>query len=891
MEVSGQETTLARRRQGTGHQMADNDGRGRLRIYLGSAAGVGKTYAMLGEGHRRAERGADVVVGFAEPHARPQTIALLDGLEVVPRKKLEYRGAVFQEMDVAAVLARHPEIALVDEFAHTNVPGSRNEKRWQDVEELLDAGIDVISAVNIQHLESLNDVVEKITGVPQRETVPDAIVRAADQVELVDMTPEALRRRMAHGNIYPPEKIDAALTNYFRSGNLGALRELALLWLADKVAEGLQRYRTEHKIQGSWEARERVVVALTGGPEGKTLIRRAARIAARSAGGDLLAVHVTKSDGLTGANPAALADQRRLAESVGGTYHQVVGDDIPEALLTFARAENATQLVLGASRRSWLTTMLTGPGIGSRTIRGSGDIDVHIVTHAHMGRGRGLPRPRGAITPRRQLAGYVLGAALLPLLTVALAALRNNLNLTSDVLLYLIAVILVALVGGFIPAVLTAIAGSLLLNYYFTPPIHLWTIAEANNALALGVFVIVALLVSWVVDIAARRTRQAARANAESELLTTTAGSVLRGQEGLSALLDRVREAFGMDSVTLLECASPDGQQPAAAGRMRTTPGSWHVVASRGEPAVTSPEDAEVEVPVADSLLLALRGRPLPAVDRRVLGAFASYVAVALDQQRLTAEAEAAKPIAAADKMRSALLTAVSHDLRTPLASAKAAVTSLRSPEVNWTAEDTDELLATADESLDRLTHLVENLLDMSRLQAGALSLFPRPAGLDEIVSRALDSLDPAARGITVDIPESLPEINVDPAILERVVVNLTENALRYSPPGQPPLLTASALGDRVELRVVDWGPGIPQKDRDRMFVPFQRMGDTDNTTGVGLGLALSRGLTEAMGGTLTAEDTPGGGLTMTVSVPAAAEAGYEPEPGQRERESTGGGQ
>ena len=792
---------------------------------------------MLSEGHRRAERGADVVVGFAEAHGRPQTSALLDGLEVVPRHTLEYRGATFEEMDLDAVLARRPEIALVDEFAHTNVPGSRNEKRWQDVEELLDAGIDVISAVNIQHLESLNNVVEKITGVPQRETVPDAIVRAADQVEMVDMTPEALRRRMAHGNIYPPEKIDAALTNYFRSGNLAALRELALLWLADKVDEGLQRYRVEHKIQGAWEARERVVVALTGGPEGKTLIRRAARIAARSAGGDLLAVHVTKSDGLTGADPAALAAQRRLVESVGGTYHQVVGDDISEALLTFARAENATQLVLGASRRSWLTAMLTGPGISARTIRGSGDIDVHIVTHGQMGRGRGLPRPRGAITRRRKVAGYVLAAALLPVLTVlSQASLRGDLNLTSDVLLFLIAVVVVALVGGFAPAVLTAIAGSLLLNYYFTPPIHQWTIAEANNALAIGVFVAVAVLVSSVVDIAARRTKQAARANAESELLATTAGSVLRGQQGLSALLDRIREAFGMDSVTLLECTSPNGQPPAdaSAERIRGTPGNWHVVASRGEPAVTWPGEADVEVPVGDRLLLALRGRPLPAADRRVLGAFASYAAVALDQQRLAAEAQAAKPIAAADRMRTALLAAVSHDLRTPLASAKAAVTSLRSPDVNWDAEDHDELLATADESLDRLSHLVDNLLDMSRLQAGALSLFPRPAGLEEIVSRALDNLDPAARVVTVEIPESLPEINVDPAILERVIVNLTENALRYSPPGKPPLLTASALGDRVELRVVDRGPGIPEKDRDRMFVPFQRLGDTDNTTGVG---------------------------------------------------------
>jgi two-component system sensor histidine kinase KdpD len=840
--------------------------RGQLRIYLGAAAGVGKSYAMLSEGHRRAERGADVVVAFAKTHGRPQTAALIDGLEVIPRAKLPYRGSEWEEMDIDAVLARRPQIALVDELAHTNVPGSRHEKRWQDVNELLKAGIDVISAVNIQHLESVTDVVEQITGVPQRETVPDAVVRAAGQVELVDMTAEALRRRMAHGNIYPPEKIDAALNNYFRAGNLTALRELALLWLADKVDEGLQRYRAEHNITSTWEARERVVVALTGGPEGDTLIRRAARIAARSSGGDLLAVHVTKSDGLTGANPANLARQRQLVESLGGTYHQVVGDEISEALLTFARAENATQLVLGASRRGWLLALLTGPGIGSRTIHDSGQIDVHIVTHSHVGSRWGiLPRYRGGITRRRQLAGFVLAVVLAPLVTLALATSRSGINLTSDVLAFLVAVIAVALVGGFLPAVAEAVAGSLLLNYYFTPPIHYFTIAEANNALALAVFVAVGLAVSWVVDTTARRSKQAARANAESELLVTTAGSILRGQGALDALLERTREAFGMRSACLLE------RKDAGAGAGRGAQAAdWSLVACAGEAPVSRPDAAEVDIPVTGTLSLVLTGRPLPAGDRRVLGAFAAYAAVALEQERLAAEAEAAKPIAAADKMRTALLAAVSHDLRTPLASAKAAVTSLRSPDMRWNAADTEELLATADESLDRLTRLVGNLLDMSRLQAGALSLFPRPAGLDEVVALALDDLGPAGRDITVEIPELLPAVRADPAILERVVVNLAENALRYSPAGKAPLLAASALGDRVELRVVDRGPGISDDDKERVFVPFQRLGDTDNTTGVGLGLALSRGLTEAMGGTLTAEDTPGGGLTMTVSLPAA---------------------
>jgi two-component system sensor histidine kinase KdpD len=839
--------------------------RGQLRIYLGAAAGVGKTYAMLSEGHRRAERGADVVVAFAETHARPQTAALIDGLEVVPRQKLTYRDSEWEEMDLDAVLARKPQIALVDELAHTNVPGSRHEKRWQDVVELLDAGIDVISAVNVQHLESVTDVVEQITGVPQRETVPDAVVRAADQVELVDMTAEALRRRMAHGNIYPPEKIDAALTNYFRAGNLTALRELALLWLADKVDEGLQRYRADHNISKTWEARERVVVALTGGPEGDTLIRRAARIAARSSGGDLLAVHVTKSDGLTGANPSNLARQRQLVESLGGTYHQVVGDEISEALLTFARAENATQLVLGASRRSWLLALLTGPGIGAHTIRGSGPIDVHIVTHSQVGRRFGLlPRYRGGITRRRQIAGWILAAVLAPLATIVLATDRTGINLTSDVLGFLVAVIVVALVGGFLPAVAEAVAGSLLLNYYFTQPIHFWTIAEANNALALAVFVAVGLVVSWVVDTTARRSKQAARANAESELLVTTAGSILRGQGAVDALLERTREAFGMRSACLLE------RQDSATGASRGPTSEWTLVACSGETPASRPDVAEVDVPVTDTLSLALTGRPLAASDRRVLGAFAAYAAVALEQQRLAAEAEAAKPIAAADRMRTALLTAVSHDLRSPLASAKAAVTSLRSPDVHWDESDTEELLATADESLDKLTRLVANLLDMSRLQAGALSLFPRPSGLDEIVALALDDLGPAGRDITVELPEALPAVRADPAILERVVVNLAENALRYSPAGKAPLLAASSLADRVELRVVDRGPGISDQDKERMFVPFQRLGDTDNTTGVGLGLALSRGLTEAMGGTLTAEDTPGGGLTMIVSLPAA---------------------
>ncbi|MEW1848400.1 universal stress protein, partial [Nonomuraea angiospora] len=380
--------------------------RGRLRVHLGAAPGVGKTYDMLSEAHRARERGKDVVVGFVETHGRARTARLLDGLEVLPRRTMTYRGATFTELDVDAVIARAPTVALIDELAHTNVPGSRNVKRWQDIDEVLDAGIDVVSTLNIQHLESLNDVVEQITGVSQRETVPDEVVRRADQIELVDMSPEALRRRMAHGNVYPPDRVDAALANYFRVGNLTALRELALIWLADKVDEQLDQYRADHAIAGTWEARERVVVALTGGPEGDTLIRRAARIAARSKGADLLAVHVTSADGLTSAgDPANLVHQRALVEALGGSYHQVVGDDIPHALLEFARGVNATQLVLGASRRGWLAQILAR-GVGVTTTALSGSIDVHMVTHEATRTGRGRARSSAALTRRRRLSGW-----------------------------------------------------------------------------------------------------------------------------------------------------------------------------------------------------------------------------------------------------------------------------------------------------------------------------------------------------------------------------------------------------------------------------------------------------------------------------------------------------
>jgi two-component system sensor histidine kinase KdpD len=778
--------------------------RGILRIYLGAAPGVGKTYAVLGEAHRRLSRGTDVVVGLIETHGRAHTTEQLEGLEVLPRAEVTHCGVTLTELDVDGVLARRPDVVVIDELAHTNAPGSRHAKRWEDIEQVLDAGISVLTTLNVQQLESLNDVVEQITGVRPRETVPDAVVRRADQVELVDMSPEALRRRLAHGNVYPAEKVDAEMGDYFRIGNLTALRELALLWLADRVDEGLRRYRTEHAIDHVWEARERVVVALTGGPEGDTLIRRGARIAARSARGreiDLLAVHVLAGDEPDGASATAL--QRQLVEHLGGTFHQVVGGDVPQALLEFSRAVEATQLVIGTSRRSrWARAFRAG--IGAEVVARSGEIDVHIVTHpAAGGHGLRLPPLTGALDPRRRWLGLTLTVLGVPALTAACLAAPLALSLAGVMLVFLLLVLAVALVGGLWPALAAAVVSSLSVNWFFTPPTGRLHVDRVDNLLALGAYLLTAVAVATVVDRSARRAADAARSRAETAMLASLSRSVLAGDRGLPTLLEQIREAFGLTSVSMVE---------------RTDRGE-RTVGSCGHPT------AEVtdEVAVTDSLVLRLCGRPLSASDRRVLVAFAEQAAVALQQGRLTAQAAEAARLAAANSMRTALLAAVSHDLRTPLAGIKAASSALRSTGLRLSEADRAELVETVDASADRLSALVDNLLDMSRLQAGAVTPALSPSDLPDVVARALSWLDGEEQDrVRLDWPDELPPVIADPGLLERVVANLVSNAARHARTG-PISVSAGAVGGRVELRVADRGPGIPLADRERVFVAFQR--------------------------------------------------------------------
>ena len=719
----------------------------------------------------------------------------------------------------------------------------------------------MISTVNIQHLESLNDVVAQITGIEQKETMPDSIVRQASQVELIDITPEALRRRLSHGNVYAPERIDAALSNYFRRGNLTALRELALLWLADQVDTALAKYRAENKITDMWEARERVVVAVTGGPESETLVRRASRIASKSTA-ELMVVHVVRGDGLAGLSEPRMTKIRDLASSLDASVHTVVGDDVPTALLDFAREMNATQLVIGSSRRSRWARVFE-EGIGVRIVQRSGKIDVHIVTHEESKRGFHLATP----APRERRVASWLAAFIIPsiICAVTVTMLDRYLDTGGESALFFIGVLAVGLLGGVAPAVLSAVLSGLLLNYYLIAPRHSFTIAEPNSAITELVLLLIAVAVAVLVDGAANRAREARMASQEAELLTLFAGSVLRGAD-LETLLERVRETYSQRAVSMLRELA---EQDRASGRRS------YVVACVGKDPCVSVDSADTAIEVGDDeFWMLMAGRKLSARDRRVLTAVAKQAAGLIRQRELAEEASRAEAIVRADELRRSLLSAVSHDLRTPLAAAKVAVSSLRAEDVAFSAEDTAELLATIEESIDQLTALVGNLLDSSRLAAGVIRPDLRRVYLEETVQRALVSIGKGATGfyrsaidrVKVDVGDA--EVIADAGLLERVLANLIDNALRYAP-NCVVRVNAGQVGDRVLINVIDEGPGIPAGSEDQLFAAFQRLGDHDNTTGVGLGMSVARGFVEAMGGTIQAGDTPGGGLTVVVDLAA----------------------
>lgn len=826
--------------------------RGELTVYLGCAPGVGKTYEMLQQAHAEVADGRDVVVGVVESHGRSATAALVDGLEVIAPSSYFYRGTTLWEMDVGAVLARAPEVVLVDELAHTNAIGATNAKRWRDVADLRDAGIDVITTLNIQHLESLNDVVEQITGVKQQETVPDDVVRAADQIELVDIAPEALRQRLSAGKVYPADRVKGALGNYFRRGNLTALRELALLWLADRVDESLSAYREEHQITDTWETRERVVVAITGGPESATLLRRASRIASRSSA-ELVAVHVVSDDGLVGAG-GTVGQLTDLATALRSQIHTITGDDTPTALLDFARSVNATQLVLGTSRRSRWQRLLS-EGVGAAVVRESGSIDVHIVTHTESVARRNYLDIRKSRF-RRPLSWAA--ALIVPAVaTIAMGLVDRWLNVGSESAVFFAVILAVSLLGGWGPAALSALVSALLLNWFFTEPRHTFTVSEPANVVTIVVMCAVAIAVAVLVDSAAARRIAAARANRDAELLSTFSEAALRG-DGIDELLSKVAETYAQDGISLI----------------RRYESAVEVVSAVGERPPTSEKMADTVCPApGDEFVLLLAGPTLGARDRQVLVAVAAQAAGIVTRTELARQASQAQAISETDRLRRSLLSAVSHDLRTPLAAIKASASSLRSTDVEFSPSDTAELLAGIEDSTDHLTAIVTNLLDSSRLVAGVVTAHPELVRIDDVVDRAVAGLSPQPG---VSLSDAVRNdcrgvvAYADAGLLERALANLVDNALRHS--GSDVVISARYVtgnGHRCRILVVDHGVGVSEPERASMFAAFARLGDRNAAAGVGLGLAVARGFTEAMGGTVHAAETAGGGLTMVIDLPS----------------------
>ena len=651
---------------------------GRLRVYLGPAPGVGKTFAALTEVRELREAGVDAVVGTVDTHGRRDVAALVEGLEVISPRMVDGDGESRGELSVEGVIARRPDVVLVDDLAHTNPSGSPRAKRWQDVRLLLEAGIDVITTLNVQHLESLQDVVRDITGMAQADTIPDEVVRAAEEIELVDLTQEGIRERLAAGRIYPPEEIDAALANFFRPGNLGALRELALFWTADRVDELVERYRLDHGIEEPWETRERVVVGVTGAAGGEDTIRRAGRMAMRSRG-ELVGMFVRTSDARPGED-AELDGQRELIKRLGGTYHEISGSDVGEALVEFARANNATQLVIGATRRSRWHELVRGSVVAD-ILRRAGDLDVHVISGPAAVVRRHHSESRSPLPRRRRAWGWVAALAGFGLATSAMLQTRGDIPLQNVLLVYLVLSVVVAWIGGLRPALTSAVAGFLLGNYLFTPPYRTWSIASGEDVFALGVFVVVAGLVGLLVGSAARRAAEAASRAAEAETLI---GMIGAGRDGSA---QRLIEAL---------------QLAIDSGGMALFGSDGRIVASTGESPPDSVDGADRVVEVRDCRLAISSGH-LHGVDERLIAATAAQLEAVLDRADLAEEAAEAAALTRTDELRTALLRAVSHDLRSPLSAITASITSLLDPDIEWPSSARQAFLETIDGESRRL--------------------------------------------------------------------------------------------------------------------------------------------------------------------------------------------
>jgi two-component system, OmpR family, sensor histidine kinase KdpD len=875
---------------------AKQEGRGRLKIFLGAAPGVGKTYEMLLAAQARRREGVDVVVGVVEPHGRRETEALLEGLEVIPRQHVEYKGHLLGEMDLDAILKRRPALVLVDELAHTNAPGSRHPKRYLDVEEIIAAGIDVFATLNIQHVESLNDVVARITRIRVRETVPDSILDQADDIEVIDLSPEDLIKRLREGKVYVPHQAERAIRHYFSQGNLTALRELALRRTAQRVDEQLLSHMRAHAIAGPWAAGERVLVCVSEAPSTAGLIRYTRRVADRlRVPWTAIYVETTRTQRLTVAERDRIADFLRLAERLGGSTITIPGRNIAEEVVAYATANNITQIVIGKSNRSRLFELIHG-SVVHELVRKTGSISVHVISADDS---ETVPpksvETRPAIEPIR-IEPYLGGASAVAVALGIGLLLKHFIAVQSISLVFLTAILASAIAWGLWPSLFAAIASMLAYNFFFLPPLYTFTVGDPENVLALFFFLIVALIVS---NLTARTRTQVVTARLRAKT-TAELYAFSRKVAGIGALDDllwatahQITSMLNVRTVLLMPLRDREGLEVASgyppedqldAADMAAARWSWEHNRPAGRGADTLPGAKRLFLPLRTGsgpvgVLGIDRDAPGPLMtpdDRRLLDALCDQAAVAIERISLAKGLDEARVLAETERLRAALLTSISHDLRTPLASILGTVSSLRSYPERYSPAEREDLLATLQDEAERLNRFVSNLLDMTRLESGAIDLKLELIDVAEIVGSALQRAGNVLAGhrVEVNIEPHLPMLRLDAVLFEQVLFNLLDNAAKYSPSGSRIDIRASRDGELVEIEVVDEGPGIPPADLERIFDKFYRVQAQDRRrAGTGLGLAICRGFVEALGGWIVARNRrDGSGAVLTIRMPVVPE-------------------
>lgn len=861
--------------------------RGVLKIFFGYVAGVGKTYAMLEAAHREKAAGVDVVVGYVEPHGRPETEALLQGLEAIPFQEIPYRGVTLREFDLDAALARRPRLILVDELAHTNAEGARHAKRWQDVEELLKAGIDVYSTLNVQHVESLNDVIAQITGVVVRETLPDSVLERADEIELVDLTPDELTERLKAGKVYVPHQAERALQNFFQKANLVALRELSLRQAAQRLRRDVETARRQKAATAPWATNERLLVCVGPSPTTTKLIRTAKRMAA-AFGADWMAVAVTTRAPHSAADPVRerIAQHLQMAEQLGAETHTLAGDDVADTLLEYARSRNVTKIVVGKTAQPWWRRLLSGTVV-DHLLERSGAIDIYVI----KGDVEDRPRPP-TVQPAPQAMSWApyLKTLLIVAVCGIVAAFMHNAQLAESnvVMIFLLGVIVAASRYGRGPAVATAILSVLVFDFFFVAPTLTFAVRDTQYVITFAVMLGIGVLISTLTA----RLHAQLRASQDQERRTaalyrlTKQLSELAGAEFLVSNAGRqLREIFGGEVVIYLrENGGPLALRFGAGSSIakhdiNPVVAQWvadhEQVAGLGT--TTLPNATAYFTPLVGSQrtigAIGLRPDipdPLDPEQRRLLESCASLIALALERDYSVLESQQAQVQVQTEQLRNSLLNSVSHDLRTPLAAIGGAASSLLTSPL---AESNRELLESIVDEANRLSRMVENLLDMTRLQAGNVALNKEWHVLEEIVGSARGRLrnELAGHEVDVHIPGDFPLIQVDGLLLEQVLVNLLENASRYTPPHSKIEITAQQQPNQVLIRVADNGPGLPAGSEGRVFDKFFRGtadSPTDRRRGVGLGLTICQSIMEVHGGRITARNRPEGGAEFILTLP-----------------------